>query len=97
MIAKTEKLEKQAENEMAANQKDPKTTPAVDGAAMAEVQRGSPTSMMQAQGQLKANQLEILNDQQRERISRVANFCISGASEFDSGDGGGADKHFPWV
>jgi polysaccharide chain length determinant protein (PEP-CTERM system associated) len=67
MIAKTEKLEKQSEDEMASNQKDPKTTPAVDGAAMAEVQRGSPTSMMQAQGQLKANQLEILNDQQRER------------------------------
>ena len=34
---------------------------------MGEVQRGSATSMMQAQGQLKANQLEILNDQQRER------------------------------
>jgi len=67
MIAKTEKLKKQAENEMASNQKDPQTRPAVDAAAMGEVQRGSPTSMMQAQGQLKANQLEILNDQRRER------------------------------
>ena len=34
---------------------------------MGEVQRGSPTSMMQVQSQLKANQLEILNDQQREK------------------------------
>ena len=65
MIAKTEKMEKQAQNETASNQKDPKITPAVDGAAMGEVQRGSPTSMMQVQGQLKANQMEILNDQQR--------------------------------
>jgi len=65
-IAKIEKLKKEAENEMAANQKDPKTTPVVDAAAMGEVQRGSPTSMMQVQGQLKANQLEILNDQRRE-------------------------------
>jgi polysaccharide chain length determinant protein (PEP-CTERM system associated) len=67
MIAKTEKLKKQAENEMASNQKDPQTRPAVDAAAMGEVQRGSPTSMMQAQGQLEANRLEILNDQRRER------------------------------
>lgn len=66
-IAKTEKLKKQAENEMAANQKDPKTTTGVDAAVMGEVQRGSPTSMMQVQGQLMANQLEILNDQERER------------------------------
>jgi uncharacterized protein involved in exopolysaccharide biosynthesis len=73
-IAKTEKLKKQAENEMAANQKDPKTTTVVDAVAMGEVQRGSPTSMMQVQGQLKANQLEILNDQERERdlVSQIS-------------------------
>jgi len=65
-IAKTENLEKLAENKMAANQNDPKTTNAVDAAAMGEIQNGSPTSMMQVQGQLKANQLEILNDQRRE-------------------------------
>jgi len=66
-IAKTEKLLKVAENEMAANQKDPKTTTAVDAAAMAEVQTGSPASMMQMQSQLRANQLEILNEQQHEK------------------------------
>jgi polysaccharide biosynthesis transport protein len=66
-IAKTEKLMNEAENEMAANQKDPKTTIAVDATVMGEVQRGSPTSIMQVQGQLKANQLELVNDQQRER------------------------------
>ena len=65
-IAKAENLEKLAENEMVANQNDPKTTNAVDAAAIGEIQNGSPTSMMQVQGQLKANQLEILNDQRRE-------------------------------
>ncbi len=65
-IAKTENLEKLAENEMVSNQNDPKTTNAVDAAAMGEIQNGSPTSMMQVQGQLKANQLEILNEQRRE-------------------------------
>jgi succinoglycan biosynthesis transport protein ExoP len=66
-IAKTEKLEKQAENETAANQKDPKTITTVEPPAIGELQSGSPNSMMQVQSQLKANQLEILNDQQRER------------------------------
>ena len=66
-IAKTERLKKQAENEMAANRKGPETTDAVDAAAMEEVQRGSPTSMMQVQSQLKANQLEILNDLEHEK------------------------------
>jgi len=66
-IAKTEKLEKQAENEMAANQKDPKITTAVDEPAMGEIQSGSLTSMMQVQSQLKSNQMEILNDQRREK------------------------------
>ncbi len=66
-IEKTERLKKQAENEMAADQKGPKTTDAVDAAAMEEVQHGSPTSMMQVQSQLKANQLEILNDLEHEK------------------------------
>ncbi len=61
-IAETEKLKQQAQNEMAANQKNPKATDAVATADMAEVQHGSPTSMMQVQSQLKANQLEIAND-----------------------------------
>lgn len=66
-IAKTEKLKKQTEDEMASGQRDPKSTPVVDEATMGEVQRGSPTSMMQVQGQLKANQLELVNDQRREK------------------------------
>jgi polysaccharide biosynthesis transport protein len=66
-IAKVEKLEKEAENEMTANQKDPKTTTAVDAAAMVEVQTDSPASTMQVQSQLRANQFEILNEQQREK------------------------------
>jgi polysaccharide chain length determinant protein (PEP-CTERM system associated) len=66
-IAKTEKLEKQAENEAAASQKDPKTSTVVEAPAIGDLQSGSPNSMMQVQSQLKANQLEILNDQQRER------------------------------
>jgi len=63
-IAKTEKLWKQAENEQ---QEDPKTTTAVNVSATGEVQTDSLTAMMQVQSQLKANQLEILNDQQREQ------------------------------
>ena len=66
-IAKTEKLEKQAENEISANQKDPRKTTAVDAPALGKMQSGSLTSMMQVQSQLKANEMEILNDQQRER------------------------------
>lgn len=66
-IAKTEKLKNQAVAELAANPKDPRTTTAVEPAAMGEVQNGASNSMMQVQSQLKANQLEISNDQQRER------------------------------
>ncbi|MGD0909266.1 MAG: GNVR domain-containing protein [Candidatus Acidiferrales bacterium] len=66
-IARIEKLEKETENEIAANQKDPTITTAVDAAAMAELQPDSSTSMMQLQSQLKANQLEILSDQQHEK------------------------------
>jgi len=66
-IAKAEELKKQAENEMAANQDAPKTTNAFDAASIEQVQHGSPSSMMQVQSQLKANQLEILNDQRHEK------------------------------
>jgi succinoglycan biosynthesis transport protein ExoP len=65
-IAKTENSKQLAENEMGANQNNPKATKAVDAAAMGDLQNGSPTSMMQVQGQLRANQLEILNDQRHE-------------------------------
>jgi polysaccharide chain length determinant protein (PEP-CTERM system associated) len=66
-IAQAEQLKKQAESQMAAIQKDGKTGTAVDPAAAGEVQRGSPTPIMQVQSQLKANQLEISNIQQHER------------------------------
>jgi polysaccharide biosynthesis transport protein len=66
-IAKTERLKKEAENEIAANQKDPKKITPVDAPAMGEIQSGSLTSMMQVQSQIKSNQMEILNDQERER------------------------------
>src|ERR1700694_3511735 len=66
-IAKTEGMRKQAEIEMAANQKVPRTTNTVDASAIEELQHGSSTPMMQMQSQLKANQMEILNDQKYEK------------------------------
>ena len=64
-ISKAEGLKKQNEKEMADNQKEPQATNGVDAASMEQVQRGSPSSMMQVQSQLKANQLEISNDERR--------------------------------
>jgi succinoglycan biosynthesis transport protein ExoP len=64
-IAKTEKMKKQAASEIAARQKDPTTTTTFDTAPTA--QNGASTSIMQVQSQFKANQMEILNDQQREK------------------------------
>jgi polysaccharide chain length determinant protein (PEP-CTERM system associated) len=65
-IAKTEKLKKQIEDEIAANQQAQKpadkATPSTAG-----TKQGTPTSMMQIQSQLKANQLEIQNYQEREK------------------------------
>jgi len=59
-IAKTEKLKKQIEGEIATNQKSGKgsgnSTADMAGAA---IQNGAPTPMMQIASQLKANQLEI--------------------------------------
>ncbi len=66
-IAKTEELKKQNENAIADNQKEPQATNGVDAASMEQVQRGSPSSMMQVQSQLKANELEISNDDRREK------------------------------
>ena len=66
-IAKAEERKKQAENGMVADQEEPKTPNSIDLGSMEQVQHGSATSMMQVQSQLKANQLEILNDQRREK------------------------------
>jgi polysaccharide chain length determinant protein (PEP-CTERM system associated) len=66
-IAQAEQLKKQTEDEMAAMQKNGKTTNVVDPSAVVGAQRGSPTPIMQVQSQLKANQLEISNIQQHEK------------------------------
>jgi succinoglycan biosynthesis transport protein ExoP len=66
-ITKTEALRKQNEAEIASNQQNGKSTNAIDFSAAEGVQRGSPTAIMQLQSQLKANQLEIQNEQQHAR------------------------------
>jgi uncharacterized protein involved in exopolysaccharide biosynthesis len=66
-IAKAEELKKQNETKVADSQKDPPATNGVDAASMETVAHGSPSSMMQVQSQLKANQLEISNDERREK------------------------------
>jgi succinoglycan biosynthesis transport protein ExoP len=63
-IAKTESLRKQAEAEIVSNQEAGRGKNAIDFSAAEGVQRGSPTAVMQLQSQLKANQLEIQNEQQ---------------------------------
>jgi polysaccharide chain length determinant protein (PEP-CTERM system associated) len=63
-IAKTEALRKQNEVEIASNRQTGETTNAVDFFAAEGVQRGSPTAVMQLLSQLKANQMEIKNEQQ---------------------------------
>jgi succinoglycan biosynthesis transport protein ExoP len=63
-IAKTEALRKQNETDIASNQQTAKPKNAIDFSAAEGVQRGSPTAIMQLQSQLKANQLEIQNEQQ---------------------------------
>jgi succinoglycan biosynthesis transport protein ExoP len=63
-IAKTETLRKQNATDLASNQQTSKPTNAIDFSAAEGVQRGAPTAIMQLQSQLKANQLEIQNEQQ---------------------------------
>jgi len=63
-IAKTEALRKQIEAEIASHPRRSKSTSAVDFSVADGMQRGSPTAIMQLQSQLKANQLEIQNEQE---------------------------------
>jgi protein tyrosine kinase modulator len=65
-IEKKEKQKKLAENEGAADPGRRKTANSASSGATEEVQNGSPTSLKQIESQLKANQLEIENDQKRE-------------------------------
>src|ERR1700694_1569511 len=64
-IAKTEKLKKQIEDEIASNKETDEQ--ADDSKSPEGSQPGTPTTMMQIQSQLKANQLEIQNYQAREK------------------------------
>jgi polysaccharide biosynthesis transport protein len=66
-IASMEKLKQDIDAEIAANQKPVKTTSDVDPASAVSVEHGSTSPMMQIQSQLKANRLELENDQQREK------------------------------
>jgi protein tyrosine kinase modulator len=66
-IAQTEELKRQAEADWAAYQKAPQKPSTNDAAAAGELQDGSPGPMMQVQSQLKANELEILNDEQHKK------------------------------
>ena len=63
-IAKTEAMKKQNQAEIASDQQTGKPRSAIDFSAAEGVQRGSPTAIMQLQSQLKANQLEIQNEEQ---------------------------------
>src|ERR1700687_3737365 len=63
-IAKAEVLRKKNEAAIASNQQTGKATSAIDFSAAEGVERGSPTAIMQPQSQLKANQMEIQNEQQ---------------------------------
>lgn len=76
-IAKTEKLKKQIEGEIATNQKAAKTSKdSATSMAGADFQNGAPTPMMQIQSQLKANQLEIKGYEKQEKTleGRVAEY-----------------------
>ena len=65
-IAKTEKLKKQLEDEIASNQKTSSGTKTVEPGA-ANPTTGSTPTTMQIQSQLQANQLQIQNYEQREK------------------------------
>lgn len=76
-IAKTEKLKKQIEGEIATSQKTGKTSKdSVTSVAGANFQNGAPTPMMQIESQLKANQLEIKGYEKQEKTleGRVAEY-----------------------
>lgn len=76
-IAKTEKLKKQIEGEIAKNQKSDKGSNNTDAdMAGASFQNGAPTPMMQIQSQLKAIQLEIRGYEKQEKVleGRVAEY-----------------------
>jgi polysaccharide chain length determinant protein (PEP-CTERM system associated) len=66
-IAQTELLKKQAEDAIAANPRASKPPNSIDLATLKELQSGSPVPILQVQSQLTANELEIVNNQKREK------------------------------
>lgn len=66
-IARAEELKRQDESEMADDPTGSRKSNPVDLASIEQVEHGSPTSMMQIQSQLKANQMEILDDQRHQK------------------------------
>jgi polysaccharide biosynthesis transport protein len=68
-IAETDKLKKQIEAEVVSKQKTENATnnSVAAPAAAEQVERGSTTTMMQIESQLKSNQLEIQNYEKRQR------------------------------
>jgi polysaccharide biosynthesis transport protein len=75
-IAKTERLEKDLEAENAARAESQKAAKPADPNAVAMVQRGSATPMMQVQSQLKSINLEIQNYDKRTKDleSQIADY-----------------------
>jgi len=63
-IAKTEALRKQTEAEITSSHQNGRSANAFDFSAAEGLERGAPTAIMQVLSQLKANELEIQNDQQ---------------------------------
>lgn len=70
-IARTEKLKKDLEAELANHKETAKTAKPVDPAITADIAHGATTPMMQVQSQLKAVGLEIQNYEQREKDLEV--------------------------
>lgn len=75
-IAKTEKLKKRIDSEIATNQKSPKSSKSSGADMAADFHNGSPTPMMQISSELKVNQLEIqgYRTQQKQLEARVADY-----------------------
>ncbi len=70
-IAKTETLKKKNDADIISRQRTAKSKGAIDFSAAEGVQRGTPTAVMQLQSQLKANQLEIQNEEQHAKDLEV--------------------------
>lgn len=75
-IAKTEALKKQMDEEAAKAQKSGKSANGLPAEEAAEVHNGQLTPMMQIQSQVKANQMQIQNEEKRENDleARVAQY-----------------------